>query len=166
LYTRDLQTAAAKDPKLEEQEARLLARKEAQAKGSVVAQFAGELTGEPVTTIDPITGKPVLSKRYLAMAKALLDLCDVDGSNSIEMGEFVQVCLEYTPDVQEEQIIQTFKIVGAEDNVIDLDEFGSWVALMFSECGEQDFLDGMIEFEEATSKVRATLNLPSRFNSE
>ena len=30
---------------------------------------------------------------------------------------------------------------------------------MFSECNEQDFLDGMIEFEEATSKVRGRLGI-------
>eukprot|EP00658_Telonema_sp_P-2_P029906 TRINITY_DN22678_c0_g1_i1.p2 TRINITY_DN22678_c0_g1~~TRINITY_DN22678_c0_g1_i1.p2 ORF type:complete len:129 (-),score=33.07 TRINITY_DN22678_c0_g1_i1:157-543(-) len=98
-----------------------------------------------------------LASRFEAMTRALFNLCDVDQSGWIEIDEFVEVCLEYTPDVVEEQIKATFQIVGADDQVIDFDEFGRWVAMMFADCSEDDFIVGMVEFEEATNKARATL---------
>jgi len=99
------------------------------------------------------TSMTILSPLRMAKANDLFAAYDADKSMFIEMKEFKQLCKQYDPSIDEDAVAQTFEMVGATDDRMDLGCFFRWVDMMFGECSDQDFLDGMKEMGVAAMTV-------------
>jgi len=66
-----------------------------------------------------------------------------------------QICTGYEPQLSQDGLERTFKDCGAEDGVMDSDEFSMWVASIFTGLSTEEFMVGITDFEKKTESVRA-----------
>ena len=105
-------------------------------------------TGPGVDTILPA----IRQKRAQRLFKAY----DADSNSFIDITEFTTLCKEYDTQIDEAGVRNTFEMVGASDGRIDIVAFYRWIQMMFGECSDTEFDEGMEDLLMSASVVADT----------
>jgi len=89
-------------------------------------------------------------------AQELFVAYDADHSSFIDLNEFTTLCKAYDDSIDSDGVAQTFQMVNATDGRIDLAAFFRWVQMMFGECDNAEFQEGMRDMLSAATKVAAS----------
>ena len=81
---------------------------------------------------------------------------DADHSSFIDLDEFTSLCRAYDESIDAAGVAQTFEMVNATDNRIDLAAFFRWIQMMFGDCSEEEFKEGMRDMGSFTSITSST----------